>query len=102
MLGSLLLEEFFPFLLVSFYPFFEPSFGKCPFCVCTLNFLVGYILGELRFIFFFSKETMHSWSCRDEVKLIGCFVSFPFSLLQFLSVFFVPFFLAAWEYPILS
>ena len=60
MLELLPLEEFLPFLL-SLYPFFELSFGKCPFCVCTLNLLVGCILGGFRFIFFFSKETMHNY-----------------------------------------
>ena len=90
--------------LVSLYPFFELSFGKCPFCVCILNLLVGYILGKFRFIFFFSKETMHNWSCRDEVKLIGCFVSFPFYFLQFLSGFSVPFFFGCLgiSYPFLT
>jgi len=44
---------------------------------------------------------MYNWSCRDEVKLIGCFVSFPFSLLQFLSVF-LYLSLVAREYPILD
>jgi len=60
MLGSLLLEEFFPFFLFLSLCLFspEPSFGKFPFC--TLNLLVGYILGEFCFIFFFSEEAMHN------------------------------------------
>jgi len=60
MLGSLLLEEFFLFLLPVSVPFSSSHrLENVPF-LCTLNLLVGYILGECRFVFFFPKETMHN------------------------------------------